>query len=611
VPTKAAKFSQELKLSGDNLHVHSLAEWPGASLATDVALCLHNHEPHCCVSVSFAGTGAEQVAVSLRPYNPEGISFVEKIAVTAEGGGWLVNARNLVLFDRQPARVVLSSYQDGDVSHRLEAGLAVTSAKAVNDSVGMATAVALFPAEALRSHPLEVRMPLFDELEPRKPLTVGSLRSWPDALAPMARLAIGDARVQQLYDAAVANLVLLAPDEIYPGPYTYKRFWFRDAAFMLHALLTLGEVERTRRVLRHFAPRQRSDGYFLSQEGEWDSNGEALWTYHRFLALTGGALPEEWAKPIEKGARWIIRKRLRGDSGLPEAGLLPAGFSAEHLGPNDFYYWDDFWGVAGLRSAAEMLHEHAPRFALECRRVADELMAAIERSFPRGPHRRFPGAMPASPKRRMDSGAVGSLVADYPLHLFPPGDERTLKTVDYLRDHSSHGGGFFQNMIHSGINAYLTLHLAQVRLRAGQTDAAWELMSHVAALASSTGQWPEAIHPRTGGGCMGDGQHIWAAAEWALMVRACFVREEAGRLVLASGVRPEWWREGGARFGATLTPFGPLTVRIEGDARRARVVVDGAWRPERVEVEVRLPGFAPQQRAVPSGPEEFQLSPSS
>jgi hypothetical protein len=219
--------------------------------------------------------------------------------------------------------------------------------------------------------------------------------------------------------------------------------------------------------------------------------------------------------------------------------------------------------------------------------------------------------MPASPKRRMDSGAVGSLVADYPLQLFPPGDERTLKTADYLRDHSSHGGGFFQNMIHSGINAYLTLHLAQVRLRAGQTDAAWELMSHVAALASPTGQWPEAIHPRTGGGCMGDGQHIWAAAEWALMVRACFVREEAGRLVVASGARPEWWRAGGARFGATLTPFGPLTVHVEGDARRARVVVDGAWRPERVEVEVRLPGFAPQQRAVPSGPEEFQLSPSS
>ena len=33
-----------------------------------------------------------------------------------------------------------------------------------------------------------------------------------------------------------------------------------------------------------------------------------------------------------------------------------------------------------------------------------------------------------------------------------------------------------------------------------------ELMDTVASLASPTGQWPEAIHPRTLGGCMGDGQ---------------------------------------------------------------------------------------------------------
>ena len=37
-----------------------------------------------------------------------------------------------------------------------------------------------------------------------------------------------------------------------------------------------------------------------------------------------------------------------------DAGLLPAGFSAEHLGPNDYYYWDDFWGLAGLIAAARL-----------------------------------------------------------------------------------------------------------------------------------------------------------------------------------------------------------------------------------------------------------------
>ena len=99
-----------------------------------------------------------------------------------------------------------------------------------------------------------------------------------------------------LFDAAVRTLVLHSPGEVYPGPYTYKRFWFRDAAFMLNALLVLGGVERTRHVLRHFAPRQRRDGYFLSQEGEWDSNGEAIWIQSSRPSSTSRATTTVWVR---------------------------------------------------------------------------------------------------------------------------------------------------------------------------------------------------------------------------------------------------------------------------------------------------------------------------
>ena len=427
-------------------------------------------------------------------------------------------------------------------------------------------------------------------------------------MGPLATLRIGDERMQQLYDAALSTLVLHSPDEVYPGPFTYKRFWFRDAVFILNVLLSLGGVDRTRRTLRHFAPRQRRDGYFLSQEGEWDSNGEAIWMYERFAALTGEALPTEWLNATAKGARWIMRKRLPADTGRPEAGLLPAGFSAEHLGPNDFYYWDDFWGVAGLHGAARLLQASDPALAQTCSRVAAEFLQTIEQSFPRGAQRRFPGAIPASPNRRMDSGAVGSLVADYPLQLFAAGDARVIKTADYLRDHSSHAGGFFQNMIHSGINPYLTLHLAQVRLRAGDPEAAWALMDTVARLASPTGQWPEAIHPKTGGGCMGDGQHVWAACEWAMMLRNCFVREEGDHLVIGSGLRPDWWRTQGATLGPTLTPFGAVTVRVDPGADSPRLSVQGDWRGERPRLECRVPGFLRQERVAVAAREEFTLT---
>jgi hypothetical protein len=602
-----AEFTQSLQFD-DNLHVVSAAKGnDGATLHTDVRMGLEGHEPYCCVTVRPTGLAAGFLAVALRPYNPEGVSFVEKIARTEDGTGWRVNGRNTVQFDRGPARTVLSVYKEGDASLRLHE--ARDERTAVADPIGMATAVALFDLRDLDARPLEVRAPIYDELTPRKRALVAGRPSWRTALAPLAKLTLADARIQRLYDLATVNLVLHSPDETYPGPYTYKRFWFRDAAFMLNVLLTLGDVDRTRRVLAHFAPRQRRDGYFLSQEGEWDSNGEAIWSFHRFAALSGEPLPEAWLRAIARGARWIMRKRLPRDTGRPEAGLLPAGFSAEHLGPNDFYYWDDFWGVAGLRGAADLLLATDPVLARECAEHALEFLATIERSFPHGPQRRFPGAIPASPKRRMDSGAVGSLVADYPLQLFAPGDERILRTADYLRDHSSHGGGFFQHMIHSGINAYLTLHLAQVRLRAGDHAAAWRLMDTVAALASPTGQWPEAIHPRTGGGCMGDGQHMWAACEWAMMVRNCFIREDSGRLIVGSGLRPEWWRRTGATFGPTLTPFGSATVRIAASGAGAIVQVDGTWRASPPVLEVRVPGFAIQTRTAAAS-QEFRLSAS-
>jgi hypothetical protein len=614
LPSKLAdgEFSQDLVLE-DNLVVRSRATWSdGATLESSVKLCLHNHEPHCCITVRAAGLAGGSLAVALRPYNPEGISFIEKVATTEDGGGWRVNQRNTVLFDRKPTRMVLSAYRDGDAAQRLQ-DESVSSA-AVNDPISMVTGVALFDLDALAGQPLEVRAPIYDELDPKKRPSVEGRPSWQSALEPFTKLRIADPRLQRLYDLAVANLILLSPDEVYPGPYTYKRFWFRDAAFILNVLLTLGGVDRTRRALKQFTPRQRRDGYYLSQEGEWDSNGEAIWTFHRFVLLTGEALPAEWLKSVKKGARWIMRKRLPRDTGRPEAGLLPAGFSAEHLGPNDFYYWDDFWGVAGLHAAADLLRESEPEFARSCDEVGREFLATIEKSFPHGPQRRFPGAIPASPKRRMDSGAVGNLVADYPLQLFAPGDERIRKTADYLRDHSSHRGGFFQNMIHSGINAYLTLHLAQVRLRAGEPQVAWSLIDTVAELASPTGQWPEAIHPKTLGGCMGDGEHMWAACELAMMVRNCFVREETeapgnpGRLVIASGVRPEWCTGGAATLGPTLTPFGPVGVSVRREGTKATVVIDGDWRGAvRPALDVRLPDFRPIVRSATGRQDTFQL----
>lgn len=589
-PARAESFEQRVDPS-DGLVVESRARQSGMSLTARVDVGLLDERPICRQRLTASCQKGGWLAVVLRPYNPEGVSFLHDIRLNDDRQGWMVNDAEDVWFDAPADRTVFSEYHSGDVASRLAEG-ARDERRAIRCDVGMATAAALFELEPDRSRSLLVQIPLPPAHDPPVArVQPAALQSWPDALAGSCTVSVPDEWIESLFQTAVRTLILHSPGDVYPGPYTYKRFWFRDAAFILNALLTVGLARRAERVLDSFPGRQNRHGYFLSQDGEWDSNGEALWSLWRYVQLTGQSPKPGWQRSIRKGAQWILDKRLSDQLTEPHAGLLPPGFSAEHLGPNDYYYWDDFWGVAGLRAAAHLLDDlDDEATSRRLREAADRFMASIRRSLEMTAERRDRVALPAAPYRRMDAGAIGSLVCGYPLRLYAPDDPRLLDTAEFLLDHCFVEGAFFQDMIHSGLNPYLTLHVAQVLLRAGDSRHV-DLLQSVAGLASPTGQWPEAIHPRTRGGCMGDGQHVWAAAEWVMMVRNCFVREEDDRLILASGL-PAEWLEGDRelQLGPTATPWGDIAVTIASEADRIAVRWQADWRGAPPPIEVRLPG---------------------
>ena len=91
---------------------------------------------------------------------------------------------------------------------------------------------------------------------------------------------------------------------------------------------------------------------------------------------------------------------------------------------------------------------------------------------------------------------------------------------------------------------------------------------------------------------MGDGHHVWAAAEWVLMVRNCFVREEGDRLVLCAGVPGRWLREGDSvQFGPAPTSFGPLSITLNPLSKGGvEIALRAAWRGLEPPIDVRLPG---------------------
>lgn len=599
LPSRSRAAEQALVPTDDGLAVVTETAHDGLSLTSRAEVTAGaDGRPRCRLVLRAQSRGDGWAVLSLRPYNPEGVVLVHEVALAGDRRGWTVDGRReIVAFDAPAERHHVSGYRAGDVFIHLRD--LDDEVRGVCD-IGMVTAAALFRLKAGEPREIGATIPLAASPPPL---------GWRAAAAGAATLSHPEPLVQRLWDAAIRTLILHSPGEVFPGPYTYKRFWFRDAAFIIHALLCAGLTARAERAIDHFPSRQTAFGYFHSQEGEWDSNGEALWIIERFCAMTGMPPKEAWRAAILSGARWIQRKRVGGGGGggggTPHDGLLPAGFSAEHLGPNDFYYWDDFWGVAGLEAAARLAAvlgegKAGERFAAQAR----DFREAIDRSLAGVAARLGRPAMPASPYRRLDAGAIGSLAVGYPLQLWAADDPRLTDAVEWLLENCFLGDGFFQDMIHSGINPYLTLHVAQVLMRNGD-DRFAALLGRVAELASPTGQWPEAIHPRTLGGCMGDGQHVWAAAEWVLMLRNCFLREEGPRLVLAGGIAPEWLAAGRPlSFGPAPTTFGGVSMRIE-PGEFIKLSWRGHWHEAAPEIEVAFPGH--RRLLVPPGQREVAV----
>jgi hypothetical protein len=587
LPSQLPEARQQY-LCGEELAVETTCTSPAGTLTNTARMHANKGRPLLRLEIEATAEKPAWLVFALRPFNGEGVSFVNEVKLSGDRREWTIDQTPCVRFAQDLERHMTSTYHEGDVYFHFRDGEETDSAKC---KTGMATAAAGFRLEPATSRTVSLDVDVAQDEKAQPVLPQGRTITWPGALASACQLVTPDERVNRLYRQAIRTLVLLSPGDCYPGPFTYRRFWFRDAVFLIHAMLRANLHDRCRRAVANFPPRQRISGFFHSQAGEWDSNGQVLWLLRQMEQLTGQPLGPDWQKPVRKGARWIDRKRVDNAEGELHQGLLPAGFSAEHLGNNDYYYWDDFWSVAGLDAAAEMTarwgdDKNARHFA----RCRDQLNEAIDTSLENSRDIRNSQAVPASPYRRMDAGAIGSLACSYPLEIWDARDPRVLATAQWLAEHCLVDGVFFQQMIHSGLNAYLTLHIAQVLLRAGQRDQANELLANVAAIASDTGQWPEAVHPRTAGGCMGDGQHAWASAEWVLMLHNMLLREESDALIIASGVGAEWLEPGcSLHIGPASTRFGNVELSIDADRQGLDVRWKGQWHDQPPRMILDLP----------------------
>lgn len=548
LPSRTDRLRQHV--AADGTRVSTSVELPGGGQATaDVYALRADGDEYVAVEVS--SDRPVTVVFAIRPYNTEGLAVVEHVRI--EERTVLVDDCVAVVLPEQPDRVAASTFHNGDCLQHFLHGTALPFRPTRQiDEAGLAQAAVSYPLAP--GQPRRVLLPL-----PPVPARAPSARAY-DRVAPSAQEAAGrwrpmldrglrtslpDPRLQEAVEANRTYLLVLHdPGSITAGPLTYHRFWFRDAAYQVTALDRWGFHEEAADVLDTYPGRQQRDGFFYSQWHEWDANGAAIFALAEHYRLTGDA---DWLArmmpAVRHGADWIGHKRRRGRS-VRHPGLLPAGVSAEHLGPYDMYYWDNFWSLRGLRDAAYLAEvtgdqDGAGRWRAEAADYATAISASVAH---RTRHAAAP-YLPAGPNRGIDAGMIGSLVACYPLELYDATDPLVAHTVSLIRRRFTIGPAFFQAIAHTGLGTYLTLQLAYVELLAGD-PMAWTRLKWLLDSATPTYTWPEAIHPRTGGGCMGDGHHGWAAADFLGFLRALLVRDAPDGTVAALSVLPPEWHGG-------------------------------------------------------------------
>lgn len=565
------------------------------------------------VSVTTVGDRpvAGAVGIAVRPFNPEGVAPINTLGIGKEGLDIVINDSDRLHFGSVPSRIVLANKEIGDSAWLFSGGRTGQSRDQVTCQSGFANGVAEY-ALALDPHE-EWTCVLWYDLEPATRSDVPSIQqaaeTWRACLEEGTRCDIPDAQLSALMSASHAALLMsLDSSTVKPGPATYHYFWFRDAAYMLLALDRLGHGSLTRPVIAGYPALQDSSGMFRSQQGEWDSTGQAIWSIWQHAMLTHNTnILGQLFTAMKRAIGWIEETREKRRDDPLRGGLLPRGLSAEHLGLADIYYWDAFWSLAGIEAFVRVCQVlRRPDEESRARALATSLRADLERSITTAMASQGISVIPPGPLRNPDAGMIGSIAAWYPLQLFSPDDPRMRSTLEAILDTWFHQGMFYQPIVHSGLNAYLTLQTAQAALYGGDAEMFWQILRNVSQRATSTYTYPEAIHPLTGGGSMGDGHHAWASAEVALAVRNSFILERwtgvdrPHTLTLLGGIPEELYR-GSKEFSIRNAPLpeGAIDIAVSpGDSQTE------------IAVTFRKKGFVPAgtwMLSLPAGTEHITI----
>ncbi|NBO38812.1 hypothetical protein EBU99_09535 [bacterium] len=568
----------------------SYPEVEGLAWASQAAATFIDGAMRITCRIEIVNRSTEKAVVmagfGVRPYNVLSIGHVNHLENLGE---WLrVNRTWDVEFLEPPTRVLLGDRGTGDPMKDLSPRPLSEELKAIRARSGIAAASVEYQRTLQPGEQISLGVVIWCDASGKRKKSAGKREHLPirvnvDSLIrareeelrledlKAVRIKMPEEKLEQQLDAI--KLRLPAFDDVThfsPGTFLYHTHWYRDSYFISEAFTNLGFLDEVRKKIEKYPSRQQASGAFVDHPGELDSHAIALCNMLNFAQKSGDLrLLKNLFDSIYRGLIWLDKQRVYDKKRSPtHEGLLPASFSAEHFGGCDHYFWDNFWSLQAMklgRRAARRLGKE--REAGHLVRMCQSYEASLQRAISATLERVGGNILPVSPYRWPDAACIGNLVVADPLELGDLAEPWLTPTFEYLLQSHFHQGLFFQSVFHTGLNPYLTAQVARVLIK-HEDPRAMNLVRALSAAASPTVTWPEAINPRTQGGCMGDGDHGWAAAEFCNVLRQLIVTDDHSSVVLFPGVQPDWMNQGQVTsIHGAPTFHGRLTASLECDAR--------------------------------------------
>lgn len=395
-----------------------------------------------------------------------------------------------------------------------------------------------------------------------------------------------------LLAAHMCQLIANDHGELRGGEGFYDEFYIRDGGYQIMELEEAGLLDAAEKAVGHYLLRQRPDGRFETQSGQFDANGQALWVLWQYYKITGDRPWLEKAYPqMRRAVDWLMTARREAPATSPYAGVLPAAIA------DGEYLWDgkhhivgyDLWNLRGLLCTADAATALGRKDEAEnLREEAADYRTAIDKAWKQTGLPHFP---PSWEKAGTHWGNTETL---WPTELFARDDPRVTALLKEVREH--HGGGFIEGTIQwlgrpDAIHPYMSAYSTMASLVRGEHEQVVEDFYWYLLHSAATHAFPEGIYYKRRFAWSHTIPHVTGASNYALLLRHMVLHEKGDELHLLLAV-PDWWLDQGREIQVERAPthFGEMGFRIRGLA-------------EGVQVEIQHPRRDPPKRIVLHLPE--------